>query len=146
MTDNIHGGCRCGACRYELAATDLPPVYACHCHICQRWSGSAFSLQAVVAEAALTVTGPVVVYEKTTEDRTSVQRICGTCHSRLYNTNTRRPGMAVVRAGTLDRSEELVCRGHIFTNYRQQWVALDPALPQWGEAPTPAEFTAMLAR
>jgi hypothetical protein len=142
----IGGGCRCGAVRYEIASETLPPAYACHCHICQRWSGSAFSLQVVVPEAALQVEGPVTVYEKVTDDRTSVQRICTTCHSRIYNTNTRRPGVAVVRAGTLDRSEELACRAHIFTNYKQGWVALDPAVPQWGEAPDdPAAFMAALS-
>lgn len=146
MTESITGGCRCGACRYTLDLTALPPVYACHCHVCQRWSGSAFSVQALVREEALTVTGPVVVYEKVTEDRTSVQRLCGECHSRLYNTNTRRPGVAVVRAGTLDRSEELECRAHIFTHYRQRWVAIDPNLPQWGETPEPAAFMAALLR
>lgn len=141
----IAGGCRCGACRYTIDREQLPASYACHCHICQRWSGSAFSQQVIVGEAELRVTGPVVVYEKVTEDRTSVQRICGECHSRLYNTNTRRPGVAVVRAGTLDRSEELACRAHIFTNYKQAWVTVDPDVPQWGEAGEPAAFMAALS-
>ncbi|MES2754928.1 MAG: GFA family protein [Pseudomonadota bacterium] len=141
----IEGGCRCGACRYTIDLPALPPVYACHCHICQRWSGSAFSLQALIPEAALQVDGPVVLYEKVTEDRTSTQRLCGACHSRLYNTNTRRPGVAVVRAGTLDRSEDLECRAHIFTDYRQRWFALDLALPHWGEAPDMTEFVAVLS-
>ena len=142
----IEGGCRCGASRYTVATDELPPVYACHCHICQRWSGSAFSLQALIREDQLTVVGPIVIYEKVTDDRTSTQRICGECHSRLYNTNTRRPGVAVLRAGTLDRSEELECRAHIFTNYRQRWVTLDPAAPQWPEAPDMEAFAAVLAR
>jgi hypothetical protein len=140
----IAGGCRCGACRYELALDALPPVYACHCHQCQRWTGSAFSLQALVPESALTVSGPVVVYERATEDRVSTQRVCGTCYARLYNTNTRRPGIAVVRAGTLDRSEELVCKAHIFTAYKQAWVTLSDGMPQWPEAADVAGFIAAL--
>lgn len=140
----IHGGCRCGAVRYSIAADALPPSYACHCHICQRWSGSAFSQQLVVPEERLTVTGPVIVYEVATEDRTSVQRLCGTCHARVYNTNTRRPGLAVVRAGTLDRSEELECVGHIYTAYKQAWVTIPDDVPSWREAAPPAEFFALL--
>ena len=142
----LTGGCRCGACRYDIAGQTLPPVYACHCHICQRWSGSAFSLQALVPEAALSVTGPVVIYEITTKDRTSSQRVCGVCHSRLYNTNTRRPCVAVVRAGTLDRSEELVCMAHIYTAYKQRWVEIPDDVPHWAEAAAPAEFAAALTR
>lgn len=140
----ITGRCRCGACRYKIAVDALPPVYACHCHICQRASGSAFSLQALAPEASLTVTGPVIVHEITTEDRTSVQRFCGVCHARIYNTNTRRPGIAVVRAGTLDRSEELACRAHIFTNYKQAWVTIPDDVPHWGEAAPVADFVAAL--
>jgi len=142
----ITGQCRCGACRYTIDAEDLPPVYACHCHICQRVSGSAFSVQAVVAEDKLTVTGPIVVKEIVTEDRMSVQRYCGECFARVYNTNTRRPGMAVVRAGTLDRSEELVCKAHIYTDFKQAWVTLPDDVPQWGEMAPPAEFVAALMR
>ena len=140
----IEGGCRCGACRYVLALDALPGVYACHCHICQRASGSSFSVQALVREDALTVAGPIVVREIVTGDRTSVQRFCGECLARIYNTNTRRPGIAVVRAGTLDRSEELQCRAHIFTAYRQAWVRLDPEVPQWPEAADPGPFLAAL--
>jgi aspartate-semialdehyde dehydrogenase len=140
----VTGQCRCGACRLEIKADTLPPVYACHCHICQRASGSAFSVQALVREADLAVTGPIVVHEITTEDRTSIQRFCGTCHSRVYNTNTRRPQIAVVRAGLLDRSEELYCRAHIFTQYKQKWVTLPKDVPQWAEAAPPDEFIAAL--
>ena len=92
----------------------------------------------------LAVTGPVVVQEITTEDRTSVQRFCSTCHSRLYNTNTRRPGVVVVRAGTLDRSEELDCVAHIFTAYRQRWVVIPTDMPSWPEAPPPADLVRAL--
>lgn len=149
MVDRVEGGCRCGAVRYHIAVDALPPVYACHCHICQRATGSAFSTQALVAEDRLTVTGPIVTREIVTADpvngdRISVQRFCGECYARVYNTNSARPGLAVVRAGTLDRSEELACKAHIFTAYRQRWVALDAATLQWAEGPDVSVFIAAL--
>jgi hypothetical protein len=140
----IGGGCRCGAVRYTLALDVLPPSYACHCHECQRWSGSAFSQQAIVPEDVLTITGPVAVYEKVTEDWVSTQRVCGVCHSRLYNTNTRRPGYAIVRAGTLDRSEELECRAHIFVETKQGWVVIPEGAAHWQGAAPSAELAAAL--
>ncbi len=37
----ITGGCLCGAVRYE--ANELPSKgVVCHCHVCQRTTGSAF--------------------------------------------------------------------------------------------------------
>lgn len=141
----IEGKCRCGAVRYAIEADTLPPSYACHCHICQRYSGSAFSQQVIVAEGQLTVSGPIETFETVTDGRTSVQRFCATCHTRLYNTNSRRPDVAVVRAGTLDRSEELACVAHIYTDFRQRWFDLPEDVPAFGEAPTPEEFFALLA-
>ncbi|WP_416194983.1 GFA family protein [Sphingopyxis sp.] len=121
---SITGGCRCGAVRYEVESETQLPVYACHCHQCQRWSGSAFSLQALAREGALAVAGPIIVYEIGTGDSIAMQRICATCHTRIYNTNTRRPGLAIIRAGTLDQTAELDCRAHIYVAYKQDWIML----------------------
>ena len=140
----IAGGCRCGAVRYTVDRDDLPPCYACHCHICQRASGSAFSLQALVPEDRLAVAGSIVTLEIRTDDRLSVQRFCAQCHARLYNTNTRRPGLAVVRAGTLDRSEELGCSAHIFTAFKQRWVVIPGDVPSWPAAALDDAFAAAM--
>lgn len=142
----IEGQCRCGAVRYVIAMDALPPIYACHCHICQRATGSAFSVQAIVSDAKLTVTGPIVIREIVTEDRVSMQRFCGECHARVYNTNSARPGLAVIRGGTIDRSEELECKAHIFTAYKQAWVTLPDDVPQWPEAAPADAFAAALMR
>ena len=140
----LEGGCRCGDTRYTLALDVVPPSYACHCHQCQRWSGSAFSQNLLVPEDVVAITGPVVIYEHRTEDRTSVQRLCGRCHTRLYNTNTRRPGVAVIRAGTLDRSEELRCVLHIFTAFKQGWVVIPDGIPAYPEMAAPEVLMAAL--
>ena len=137
----IEGGCRCVAVRYKLALDALPPTYACHCLDCQTWSGSAFSQQTFVPEAALDVTGPVVVYEFTTPSgNTSTQRMCGVCHARIYNTNTARPNVAVVRAGTLDRSNELRVVAHIWVKRKQPWLTLPDAVPTWPESAPATEL------
>ncbi len=110
MTDPIEGGCRCGRVRFRVALAKPPRVYACHCRDCQTWSGSAFSTQFIVPEDQLTITGEPALFELTSSDgeRTSRQRGCPICFTRVYNTNTRPArNSAVVRAGTLDRSDDL---------------------------------------
>src|SRR5580692_3862364 len=96
MTDAIEGGCRCGRVRYRAALAGLPRVYACHCLDCQTWTGSAFSLQFILPEDQLEVTGEPGLFELTAPDgdRTSRQRACPVCFTRVYNTNTRRPGLS----------------------------------------------------
>ncbi|WP_349681622.1 hypothetical protein [Pseudomonas sp. UBA6323] len=44
----LTGQCRCAAVRYTLDLPVPPVVYACHCLHCQRWSGSAFGLHALL--------------------------------------------------------------------------------------------------
>lgn len=143
MSEIIEGGCRCGRVRYRVSVDRLN-AYACHCHDCQTWSGSAFSLQLVVPEAALEVIGEPDLYERRSADgaRTSRQRGCAACLTRVYNTNTARPGLAVIRAGTLDRSDEVAVVAHIWTKRKMKGVAIPDGVPAWTEGAPPAELLA----
>ena len=139
------GGCRCGAVRYALALEALPRTYACHCRDCQTWSGSAFSQQTFLPEASLSVIGPLVVYELATPSgRVSTQRMCSVCHTRIYNSNSARPGIVVVRAGTLDRSDELDVVAHIWVRRKQPWLSLPEGVPAWPEAAPAADLARAL--
>lgn len=148
MSQPVEGGCRCGAVRYRIALDKLPNVYACHCLDCQTWSGSAFSLQFFVPEDALEVIGTPYLYERPSDDgeRISRQRGCATCITRVYNTNTRRPGFAVVRAGTLDASDVLSIVAHIWTKRKLAGIDIPKDVPSWSEGAPPADFMAMLMR
>lgn len=143
----ITGGCHCGACRYTLALETLPQAYACHCRTCQTWSGSAFSEQILLAESAIAIDGPVVEYEFRSPGGTfSRQRMCGTCHVRLYNTNKVRPGVAVVRAGTLDRSDALDVAMHIWVKRKQPWLVLPDGAEAYDEVAPVAAIVRLFAR
>jgi hypothetical protein len=121
----IDGGCRCGAVRYTIAADAMPRTYACHCTICQRATGSAFSHQMPIAEASLSVIGETIVSELVgLSGATSLNHHCPRCFSRIYNTNSSRPGLAIVRAGTVDGGEHLSPMLHIFTSTKQPWIDL----------------------
>ena len=123
----------------------LPPVYCCHCTACQSWTGSAFSQQIVVAESALAATGPIADYSYITPSgSTSHHRVCGDCHSRLWNTNERLPGFAIVRAGTLDASDTLTPVAHIWASRKQPWISLPEGVPTYAENAPPAEFAAIV--
>ncbi|KAH7133663.1 hypothetical protein EDB81DRAFT_949958 [Dactylonectria macrodidyma] len=48
----ITGGCSCGLIRYQLTRVPIL-VHCCHCTSCQRQTGSAFALNAVIEASAL---------------------------------------------------------------------------------------------
>jgi hypothetical protein len=148
MVDQIQGGCRCGAVRYRLKSDRLPRAYACHCRDCQTWSGSAFSLNMVVPEDQIELTGTPQLYERTSPEsgRTSYQRGCALCFTRVFNTNSARPGLAVLRAGSLDRSDEVEVVAHIWTKRKMKGIVIPEGVPHWPEAAPPAEFMAVLSK
>lgn len=143
----IEGGCRCGAVRYTIAGDAMPATYLCHCTICQRATGSSFAHQMPIPEASLTVVGDTVRSEVTNPSgAVATNHYCPRCYSRLYNVNSSRPGLAIVRAGTIDGSEHLSPRLHIYTSTKQPWIVLPDDVPAFVEAPPPEEFVAIMTR
>ena len=47
VTQDLEGGCACAAVRYRLASLPMF-VHCCHCRDCQRQTGSAFVLNALI--------------------------------------------------------------------------------------------------
>ena len=145
MGEFLEGGCRCGRVRYRLDLERPPKAYACHCLDCQTWSGSAFSVNFFVPENSVTVTaGEPALFELTSPagSRTSRQHGCPVCFTRVFNTNTRRPGVAVIRAGSLDRSDELVLVAHIWAKRKLAGVEIPAGVPTWPEGAPPEDFAA----
>ncbi len=52
----LQGGCACGAVRYTLKSAPVA-LFACHCTLCQRQSGSAFGQSLRVRRADLDIQG-----------------------------------------------------------------------------------------
>lgn len=147
MTITIEGGCRCGLNRFSATVDRLPTVYACHCRDCQTWSGSAFSLQFFLPENRLEVKGEPRLYERTSSEsgRTSRQRGCAICFTRLYNSNSARPGVLAIRAGALDRSDELQVVAHIWAKRKMAGIVIPEDVPSWPEGAPPADLVAALS-
>jgi hypothetical protein len=142
----ITGGCRCGGVRYSLNIDTPPMVYACHCLHCQTWSGSAFAENFLIPREVLEISGPLVNWDATSPSgNQSSQQFCARCHTRLFNTTSRVPGMVVMRAGTLDQSDQLTLVAHIWVSRKQPWVIIPDGIPTWPKTPTPEEFAAALA-
>jgi hypothetical protein len=143
----ITGGCRCGAIRYEVALEALPAVYACHCRDCQTWSGSAFALHAMLSEERLTLHQDADRFRVDEVERMRSEHLgCARCMTRIANRNNAVPGMMILRAGTLERSDEIVPVAHIWTRRAQPWVVLPDDVSTFEETPTPEQFQAALSK
>ncbi len=50
----FEGGCSCGNLRYRISSNPLI-VHACHCRQCQRVTGSAFVMNALIEKSEVTI-------------------------------------------------------------------------------------------
>ena len=126
----LEGGCACGAVRYRL--TDAPMfVHCCHCRDCQRQTGSAFVLNAIIEtdRIALLSGDPEPAPVPTGSGRPHDVYRCPACRTALWSDYGRRPALRFVRTGTLDRPEAVPPDVHIFTRSKLPWIALPPEAP-----------------
>ena len=132
----IEGGCTCGSVRYRMI---MPPlfVHCCHCRWCQRETGSAFVLNALVeADQVELLSGRVEVID-TPSASGKGQKIhrCPICRIAVWS-NYAGAGAAIyfVRVGTLDEPDLVPPDIHIFTASKQPWFELPenaPAVPEF---------------
>lgn len=135
-TDTFEGGCTCRHVRYRLTSRPMF-VHCCHCRWCQRETGSAFVLNAVIeADRVEPLSGEVDVVD-TPSNSGRGQKIsrCPKCHVAVWsNYAGAGPAIRFVRVGTLDEPDHLPPDIHIFTESKQPWVVLPsgvPAMPEY---------------
>lgn len=139
MTDDTafsaDGRCTCGAVRYRLTSRPLF-VHCCHCTWCQRETGSAFALNAMIeADRVVVLAGaPETVTIPSNSGRGQTIARCPTCRIALWS-NYGGAGDAVrfVRVGTLEAPARVPPDIHIFTSTKQPWVVLPPGVPAVAE-------------
>lgn len=132
---SLEGGCTCGAVRYRLTGEPMF-VHCCHCRWCQRETGSAFVLNALIEtdRVALLRGAPEAVNTPTSSGRGQTIVRCPACRIALWS-HYSGMGEAVcfVRVGTLDDPDRLPPDIHIFTSSKQPWVVLPPGTPAVNE-------------
>jgi hypothetical protein len=131
MTFTYDGGCTCRHVRYRMISKPLF-VHCCHCRWCQRETGSAFVLNAMIeADRVQLLEGGVVVIDTPSQSGKG-QRIsrCSTCQVAVWS-NYAGAGDAIrfVRVGTLDEPASLPPDIHIYTLSKQPWLVLPPDVP-----------------
>jgi hypothetical protein len=129
------GGCTCRAVRYRMASAPII-VHCCHCRWCQRESGSAFALNAMIEADRVQLLAGETERVPTPSASGKGQAIvrCGRCRVALWS-HYAGSGDAVsfVRVGTLDDPDLLPPDIHIFTMSKQPWVLLPPGTPAVAE-------------
>jgi len=127
----LEGGCTCAGVRYRLTARPLF-VHCCHCTWCQRETGSAFAVNALIeSEHVAVLSGaPEPVQTPSSSGVGQVIVRCPSCRVALWSHyGAAGERVSFVRVGTLDDPDACPPDIHIFTASRQAWVVLPPDVP-----------------
>ena len=125
------GGCTCRFVRYRMTSRPLF-VHCCHCRWCQRETGAAFALNALIeADRVELLEGNVeLVNTPSSSGKGQKIRRCPRCRIAVWS-NYAGAGDSIrfVRVGTLDEPDRHPPGIHIFTASKQPWVVLPPDTP-----------------
>jgi len=133
---SMEGRCTCGEVRYRMTSAPLF-VHCCHCRWCQRETGTAFALNAMIEtdRVVLLQGAPRLVDTPSLSGKGQKILRCPACHIALWSHYAGAgAAIAFVRVGTLDEPDRLPPDIHIFTESKQPWVVLPPdtpAVPQY---------------
>lgn len=131
MSETFEGGCTCRHVRYRLTSRSMF-VHCCHCRWCQRETGSAFVMNAMIeADRVETLSGEVeVVDTPSASGRGQKISRCPKCRVAVWsNYSGAGPKVRFVRVGTLDDPDAMPPDVHIFTSSKQPWVILPKNVP-----------------
>ena len=125
------GRCSCGAVRYRMTASPVF-VHACHCTWCQRETGSAFAINALIeAEHIQLIKGqPEIITVPSNSGKGQQICRCPVCKTALWSHyGAAKEKVSFVRVGTLNHPDACPPDIHIFTSTKQKWLQLSNAVP-----------------
>ena len=132
MTDKMEGGCACGAVRYRLESGPMF-VHCCHCRDCQRQTGSAFVLNALIEtdRVSLLRGSPSRFSAPTDSGRPHGIYRCPECGVAVWSEYGGVAALRFVRVGTLDNPAAMSPDVHIYVRSKLPWVKLPEGVPSF---------------
>ena len=128
--DSLDGGCACGQLRYRLSSKRMF-VHCCHCRDCQRQTGSAFVINALIETDRVAATNGEAQPIAVPTDSGRPHRIfrCPACQTAVWSEYGGAAALRFVRVGTLDEPSVLPPDVHIYTRSKLPWVTLPSGVP-----------------
>ncbi|MBE70779.1 MAG: aldehyde-activating protein [Thalassospira sp.] len=120
MADKHHGGCLCGAVRYEITG-DFDAFFLCHCKYCQKDTGSAHAANLFSGKATLFwIDGQDHIQSYTVPETRHQKAFCKNCGSAVPYTQMDGK-LVVVPAGSLETPVSIRPNAHIMMGSKASW-------------------------
>ena len=137
----MEGHCSCNRLRYRVEKKPMV-VHCCHCSWCQRETGSAFVINAVIETDAVKMLSGTSETIDTPSASGKGQKItrCNVCHVAVWSQYSGAgENIRFLRVGTLENPDKCPPDVHIYTSTRLDWVKLPDNASVVPEYYTPSE-------
>ncbi|RDJ00722.1 GFA family protein [Dyella solisilvae] len=116
----------CSCRQLMLRATEEPlRVSICHCHACQRRTGSAFGVQARFREESVVIRGAATAYVRSGDSGgRATFHFCPVCGTTVYYQLEEAKGLVGVPVGAFTRQDLPPPSISVFEECMQAWVRL----------------------
>lgn len=123
------GSCLCGGVRYEIDG-EVEKASNCHCSLCRKMSGSAFSSGATIAAASFRFISGADLLQEWESSPGNFRCFCGRCGSPILKRKSNAPNDIRLRMGTLDTDPGVKPSKHSHVKSKASWFEIKDGLPQ----------------
>ncbi len=131
--NQLAGSCNCGDIQYEVTGL-VKKVLNCHCNLCRKMNGAAFSTYAVVLASDFNLLAGQLKHHQVSENAT--KHFCGKCGTPVYNSNPKFAGLNILHIGSLDCVLDRVPEVNIYCDSKLAWLDAVNDIPQMSEGLT----------
>jgi len=126
------GSCLCGKVQFEVSEIN-PTLGHCHCIMCRKFHGAAFSTFAEVKLEHLKWIKGQEFLNSFTADNQTTRTFCQHCGSSLlFESKFNRKDKTIeIALATFDIVEAVIPDAHIYTESKVDWLILNDDLPQY---------------
>ena len=127
----MHAQCQCGQLAAEVAGT-TDQIVACHCHHCQRRSGSPFGLMAYYLADAVKISGDAREFTRPADSGNMFTTgFCPQCGATVWARADQKPGIIGIPVGAFANASFPAPARSVWEQSKHAWVVMPDDIPQF---------------
>ncbi|BFT29052.1 GFA family protein [Alteromonas sp. D210916BOD_24] len=115
----MEGSCNCKSVQFS-SSDEIRAIVNCHCNLCRKMNGSAFSTYVVVASENFILKSGSLKTVQVSENAS--KSFCKHCGTPIYNQNPKLAGLKILYLGSIDNAPTLKPAINIYCESQLKWV------------------------
>lgn len=115
----MKGSCNCKELQFE-ALNEIKAIVNCHCKLCRKMNGSAFSTYVVVSAQDFELKQGSLQTVQVSSDAS--KSVCRSCLTPIFNQNPKLAGLIILYLGSIDNMPSTVPTINIYCESQLDWV------------------------